>query len=232
MNHDINIFRLKAVNKALANFSEEFVFVGGAVLSLYADRIAEEIRETEDVDVAVKIYTIISFVQMEEQLRSIGFQPDPTSKFVGRYIIRNLVVDFMPLDEKVLGFKNKWYEEGMKYAVTVALDKTNFIKIFSAPYFVAAKLEAFKNRGRNLQGEIDGRTSTDFEDFIFVIVNRESIWLEMSQAEENLKMYLQVEFSELLNNPYFEEWIDAHTGYVSPAAQVIILPRAKKFIET
>ena len=60
MSHDLNIYRLKAVNKALANFSAEFVFVGGAVLSLYADRIAEEIRETIDVDVAVKIYTRIS----------------------------------------------------------------------------------------------------------------------------------------------------------------------------
>jgi len=169
---------------------------------------------------------------MEEQLRSIGFQPDPTSRFVGRYLIKDFVVDFMPLDEKVLGFNNRWYEEGIKYAVTVALDKTDNIKIFSAPYFVAAKLEAFKSRGRNLQGELDGRTSTDFEDFIFVIVNREAIWAEMSQAKTNLKMYLQQEFSELLNNPYFEEWIDAHTGYISPAAQAIVLPQAKKFIET
>jgi hypothetical protein len=72
--------------------------------------------------------------------------------------------------------------------------------------------------------------STDFEDIVFVLVNRGVIWKEMAQSEPTLKAYLQQEFTVLLDNPYFEEWIDAHSGYISPAAQAIVFPYARKFI--
>lgn len=57
MSHDVNIMRIKAVYNALGELRDEVVFVGGAVVSLYADRASEEIRETDDVDVLVEIYT-------------------------------------------------------------------------------------------------------------------------------------------------------------------------------
>jgi predicted nucleotidyltransferase len=133
MSHQDNIERIKKVNQALTNFTQEFVFVVGAVVSLYADRLAEEVRPTEDVDVVVEIYSTTDYTRMEEQLRSLGFQNDTT---------------------------------------------------------------------------------------------------EMAQAEKALKEYLQEEFTGLLNNPSFEEWVDAHTGYVSPAAQAIVLPQARKFIQS
>lgn len=232
MSHAINIKRIAAVNEALQPLKQDFVFVGGAVLSLYADRTAEEVRETEDVDVVVEIYTRKAYSEMEEELRALGFELDTTSKFIGRFLKDKMIIDFMPLDEKVLGFHNRWYLDGFKQAMTITLEEMAPFKIFPAPYFVAAKLEAFKDRGRTERGELDGRISTDFEDFVFIIVNRQTIWEEMAQANVAVKTYLQNEFAELLVNPYFEEWIDAHTGYTSPAAQRIVFPQAKKFIQS
>jgi len=231
MNDHTNIVRIKAVNRALANLGQEFVFVGGAVVSLYADRSAEEVRPTEDVDVLVEIYSRFDYSRLEERLRELGFRNDTTSGFIGRYITENLIVDFMPLEENVLGFNNRWYAEGFKNAVTLTLDEHNNIKIFAAPYFLAAKLEAFKNRGKNQYGEYDGRGSTDFEDIVYLLVNRTAIWEEMQQSANDVRAYLKIEFTALLNNPDFEEWIDSNTGYGSPAAQAIVLPLARRFIK-
>jgi hypothetical protein len=170
-------------------------------------------------------------MHLEDRLRQLGFQNDVTSSFVGRFTKQSLIVDFMPLEEKVLGFNNRWYLEGFKHTIEVALDERNTVKIFGPPYFIAAKLEAFKSRGKNEQGEYDGRFSTDFEDIVFVLLNRNSIWQEIEQSEIGLKSYLQAELSSLSANPYFEEWIDAHTDNASPAAQSIILPNVRKFTE-
>lgn len=168
---------------------------------------------------------------MEEVLRSLGFQNDVTAKFVGRYLYQGLIVDFMPLKEDVLGFTNRWYSEAFKSAQTMHIDKNTTIKIFTAPYFIASKLEAFKNRGKNVAGEYDGRVSSDFEDIIFVLANRQSIWAEMDQTDKPLKEYLRQEFINLLGNPYFEEWIDVHSDYNIPIAQAVILPQARLFVQ-
>lgn len=50
MSNHTNIVRLRAVNQALSGLlGQAFVFVGGAVVSLYADRLAEEVCPTESV---------------------------------------------------------------------------------------------------------------------------------------------------------------------------------------
>jgi predicted nucleotidyltransferase len=82
----------------------------------------------------------------------------------------------MPTDETVLGFSNKWYASGFKQAIDFVIDDTCTVKIFTAAYFMASKLEAFKSRGNN-----DGRTSTDFEDIIFVLNTRNAICPERSK---------------------------------------------------
>lgn len=232
MSHQTNIVRIKSVNNLLSRLDVDFVFVGGAVVSLYVEREAEEARPTDDVDVLVEIYSRVDYDKMEARLRELGFQNDTTSKFVGRYTHSGLIVDFMPINEKVLGFSNRWYNEAFRHAVFEQLDEQTVVKIFSPPYFIATKLEAFKSRGKNSSGENDGRTSSDFEDIVFVLTHRESIWLEMAAAEPSLKQYLQDEFRVLMENPYFEEWIDTHTNYNSPAAQAIILPQVRTFIDS
>lgn len=51
MNHSKNLIRIKAVYNALGPLKDQVVFVGGATVAFYVDRMAEEVRPTDDVDV-------------------------------------------------------------------------------------------------------------------------------------------------------------------------------------
>ena len=218
MSHKVNITRIKAVSNALGELQNKVVFVGGATVSLYVDRVAPESRPTDDVDVLVEIGTRWDFAAIEEQLRKMGFQNDSSSKFLGRYLLPGIIVDIMPTDEKILGFSNIWYSEGFKNSIDFTIDELHKVKIFSPTYFIASKIEAFKNRGKN-----DGRLSSDFEDIVYVLENRRTIWAEMSSSEPKLKEYLYSEFSKFKNNPYLEEWIASHSSSYSPPSVYFIM---------
>ena len=186
MSHSTNITRIKAVNNALGELRKDTVFVGGATVSLYADRMTEEVRPTDDIDILVELWSRWDYAALEEKLRQLGFTNDTTAKFVGRYIIEGVIVDLMPVSEDILGFSNIWYADGFKAAIEKEIDEFHTVKIFPAPYFIASKIEAFKNRGK-----ADGRSSTDFEDIIFVLENRNSIWDEMENTNKMLGNYLK-----------------------------------------
>ncbi len=226
MNHSKNLVRIKAVYNALGSLKDQVVFVGGATVAFYVDRMAEEARPTDDVDVVVEIWTYKDYTALEEQLREMGFANDQSSGVICRYKVQGIIVDIMPTGENVLGFKNKWYPEGYKNSIVVDIDGQYSIRIFSLPYFIASKLDAFSDRGKN-----DGRISSDFEDIVYVMEYSRSIWDQLKNAPQEVKSYLQDKFKELLAYPYFFEWIDAHVSYGSPPATYDIIQELKAFVE-
>jgi predicted nucleotidyltransferase len=227
MSDRTNITRIKAVYNALGPLKNEVVFVGGATVSLYADNLAAEVRPTDDVDILVEISSRWKFAEIEQQLREMGFQHDREAKFLGRYLLHGLIVDVMPTDENILGFSNQWYSEGFSNAVVYVIDDQHKVKIFSPPYFIASKIEAFKNRGNN-----DGRTSSDFEDIVYVLENRRSIWEEMKQAQPGVSEYLKKEFKKFSKNRFIEEWIEANASFFSPPSSYYIMQELKDFVST
>ena len=54
----------------------------------------------------------------------------------------------MPLDEKILGFSNRWYKAAMKSSTTKKISADLEIQIVTGPFFIATKLEAFRGRGK------------------------------------------------------------------------------------
>jgi len=224
MSHQSNIERIKAVAYALDNLREKVVFVGGATISLYPERQVFEVRPTDDVDVIIEILNYKDRTELEEKLRLIGFLDDIESGVVCRFKIHGITVDIMPTDDPSIGFSNKWYPAGFNYAVDYVIDNSCTVRILSAPYFIATKLEAFKGRGKN-----DGRTSQDFEDIIYVLENREAIWEEMNIADRDVNDYLRSEFLNLLNNPNLFDWIDGHVERGSPPATDLIIDKLEKF---
>lgn len=226
MSHQQNIIRIRAVSNALGELRDRVVFVGGATVSLYPDRAAPEVRPTDDVDILIQIATKSEFGMVEEQLRKKGFVNDTSAKFAGRYLLKGFVVDVMPIDdEAILGFTNRWYKDGYKTAIDYPIDDLHPIRILTAPYFLATKLDAFHDRGGS-----DGRVSRDFEDIVYVLENRRSIWEEMIAADENLRSYLKNEFTALRENRYIREWIDANSDSFSPPASAYILYEIDQFI--
>jgi len=208
MSHRENITRIKAVYFALEELASEVVFVGGATVSLYSTRPEAETRPTDDVDIVVEIFHYKEYAAIEEKLRNKGFANDATSGVICRYTIHGITVDVMPTSEEILGFSNKWYPEAFVNSIYVTPEDGLFIRIFSAPYFLATKLEAFVDRGEN-----DGRFSSDFEDIVHVLNHREPVWEEIRNANEPVRQYLKTEFARLLAQKYIDEWISVHLDY-------------------
>ena len=201
MNHHINILRLRAVATQLEEWKDKIIFVGGATVSLYASRpLAVTVRATDDVDVVVELISTVEFYKMQERLLELGFKHDTAAPIISRFLYQGLKVDFMPTDPSVLGFSNLWYVEGVKNSITCSLTERQSIQIFSSPYFIASKMEAFKTRGK---GDLFG--SHDLEDIIFVLDNRDEIYDELLGANEDVRNYLKKEFSSLLAKELFEE---------------------------
>jgi hypothetical protein len=136
-------------------------------------------------------------------------------------------VDVMPSDGSILGFKNQWYPDGCRNAIEFHINETDRIKIFSAVYFLASKLNAFNDRGNN-----DGRTSSDFEDIVYILNNRSTIWDEMENASREVKLYLKVEFTRLINEQYFDEWISVHLEYSEQRRVGYIIGGLRHFVTT
>lgn len=207
MSHHINLVRLRAVANALSELNDKVVFVGGATVSLYADDpAAAEARPTDDVDVVIEVATYAEFSsQIEERLRQLGFINDIESGIICRYKIHGLIVDVMPTDPDVLGFSNRWYKDGITHSITYHIDERQSIRIFSAPYFIATKLEAFNSfrRGR------DPRINSDFEDIIYLFDNRNELMNEIMQSSNPVRSYLQAVIKNLLMSPNLEENIYA-----------------------
>lgn len=73
MSHQANITRIKAVSNALGSLKDQVVFVGGATVSLYADRAAAEARPTDDVDIVVEIATQMGICRVGKTTPKNGF---------------------------------------------------------------------------------------------------------------------------------------------------------------
>ena len=220
MNHQINISRIKAVATILSDLQEEIVFVGGATISLYAFQPElTTIRVTDDVDVVLELISTTEFYRLQERLLSLGFKHDRNAPIISRYLYQGLKIDFMPTDPAILGFTNRWYHEGIQRKMKVYLDANTPIYIFSAPYFLASKMEAFLGRGKG-----DLFASHDLEDMIYLLDHRPEIKEEIINSPEIVRIYLLDHFRKLLKQPLFEEAVIGHVE------QQNAIPRAKKIL--
>jgi predicted nucleotidyltransferase len=109
----------------------------------------------------------------------------------------------MPIDEKILGFTNRWYRAAMNAARETELEPALRIRLITPPYFIATKLEAFRSRGRG-----DYTNSHDLEDLLTVIDGREVIVEEIAAAPE-VQPYIADQFLTLLQARAF---LDALPG--------------------
>lgn len=106
MSHAQNIARIRAVHQALGELNQQVIYVGGATVSLYADRPSGESRPTEDVDILIELLNYSGYADFEEALRKKGFHNDTESGIICRYKVQGIVVDVMPTSGEVLGFTN------------------------------------------------------------------------------------------------------------------------------
>lgn len=211
MNYEL----LKLASEKLEELTDDVVFVGGATTCLYVDeKIADEIRPTEDVDCTAQIASKKEYDSFQAKIRAKGFSHD-TSK--GAPICRFkfgdlLVLDVMPNDPKILGFSNSWYDEGIKNKVKSKVGNKT-IYIFSLPYFLATKFEAYNGRGYH-----DPRFSSDLEDIVLVIDGIAEFDLSKFQVSDELKVFLSGMAKKILSDKYI---IEAIGGFLKGNGQKI-----------
>jgi len=207
-----NITMLQVVADGLKELKDEMVFVGGAVVELYAsDPAASDIRPTLDVDCVIELSSATAHIRLEENLRAKGFAHDLSPEApICRWIYQDIKVDVMSTDEEILGFSNQWYHEGIENKIGKVLPHGNAIYVFSLEYYLATKFEAHKNRGGK-----DLRQSHDFEDIIYILDNCPDILSNIYNAKASVKGYLKKECQRLLENKHLIEGIESALPYGS-----------------
>ncbi|MBE3675005.1 hypothetical protein [Pseudoalteromonas distincta] len=177
------------------------VFVGGCTTGLLVtdEFTKEQIRYTDDVDLIVDIMGYAAWTDLQEQLKVKGFSIDMGEDVMCRMILDNLKVDFMPVDEKALGFTNIWYKDAVATAEDYELNDALTIKLITPEYFVATKLEAYLGRGKG-----DALSSHDIEDLLNIFDGRASIVNDILSASEDLKNYISEQLNSLMEDGNFE----------------------------
>lgn len=201
--HPSTIQMIMLIAKALEELNDHAVFVGGATLPFYLPEIYHsQVRPTEDVDVVMEIIGKNGNYLNEDLLRKKGFQHDISKGApMCRWVFRDFKVDIMSSDISALDFTNIWYQEGIESSIEI-MRKPIKVNIFSAPYFIASKLEAFKSRGNS-----DYVASSDLEDIISILEVASSELFEdvLSSTSAKLKGYLKTEFTSLLQKSEFKD---------------------------
>lgn len=207
---------------------DDVVFVGGAVVGLFlTDPAAPEARATDDVDVVIGETSRAGYDRIEERLRDAGYS-QPADGPICRWNIAGTVVDLMPLNAEVLGFTNRWYRAVMEHAIPVQLSLGRSVRIVSASYLVATKLEAYFDRGAG-----DVLFSRDLGDIVALVDGREELVDEVRSTETAVRAFIAAAFRTLLASPSFLDAIPAHLlpDAASQARTPLIIERMNRIAE-
>lgn len=183
----------------------QVAFVGGCTTALLVtdQAVREGARATDDVDVMIHVLGMSGWYSVQDLLRSRGFRQVKEDEVICRLRLprdgeASLIVDFMPDDEKILGFGNRWYALALSTAIDHRLPNGAVIRVVAPPCFVATKLEAWKGRGRN-----DALASRDVDDLVTLIVGRPALVDELRAANPALRQFVSMELTALLRHPDF-----------------------------
>jgi hypothetical protein len=190
----------------------ELVFVGGSTTALLiTDKAAADVRPTYDVDAIAEITSYAAYTEFSERLRKLGFTEDTSEGApICRWRQKKTILDVMPLDEKILGFSNRWYKPAMDSAVARELEPGLRVRVVTGLFFCATKLEAFAGRGKN-----DYLASHDLEDLVSVVDGRAELVEEIHAGPEDVRTCIASEIKKLLAIGSF---VDALPGYLLPDA--------------
>lgn len=210
---------LKAVAVALGDeLRARLVFVGGCTTALYiTDPIAlEGVRATDDVDLIVDLAGIAEWAELVDQLRQRGLSEAPDEDVICRMKLGELKVDFMPDDEEILGFSNRWYAKGIETAVEVPLEESLAIRHLTPLLFVATKLEAYLGRGG---GDLIG--SRDAEDILLLVDGRQELIGEIDTTEPAIRTYIAEQIAGVLDDRNFDHFLEGNIRGPAGRADIV-----------
>ena len=221
---EINLAVVAEVANALGELNDGVVFVGGAIVGVYADDpAADTVRPTEDVDLVLMLVDL-NQIQLDEALLQKGFQPDMNGHAICSYRLGDIAIDIMSATDSLRGPSNRWYSVGFESLQKLDVEGI-IIQVLSAPAYIATKFEAFNDRGQG-----DHRFSHDFEDIIYAVDNRMVIVEEVLGTDTRIREFLVNEFRNLMKSRHSQEIIESHLNQLIAAERYPILLEKLKAI--
>jgi len=196
--HEMLVLVAKALGDDLLN---EVAFLGGCTTGLLlTDEVTKEaVRYTDDVDLITHVIGYSGWIRFQKRLKGRGFKESMEDDVNCRMRLDSLIVDFMPDDENILGYSNRWYGKALEAAQNYELQEDLTIQLVTPVFFVATKLEAYKGRGNN-----DPMHSRDMEDILNVFDGRAELVDEIRQSEAEIQNYISEKLGQLLEHPDFD----------------------------
>lgn len=145
-----NLELLTAVARLLRPMLSELVFVGGCTTALLiTDTAAAEVRPTYDVDSIAEITSYAEYEAFSQRLRQLGFAADQSEGApICRWAHGDIRLDVMPIDEKILGFSNRWYKPAMESAQAVLLANGLTIEWLQRHFFLEPSWKHLRDAAR------------------------------------------------------------------------------------
>lgn len=195
------------------------VFVGGCTTAFFVtDRVTlEGVRATDDVDLIIDLAGYGQWALLQDELRKRGFAESAQDEIVCRMRLGPLKVDFMPDDPDILGFSNRWYEQGLQTAEVHALTDTLEIRLLTPPLFLATKLEAWLGRGKG-----DMWASRDLEDVLLVVDGRPEILDEVRAAPTAVRAFIAEQVRALMAQRDFDNLVDGNVRGPPGRADIVV----------
>lgn len=228
---ETNLAMIRHVADRLGELRERMVFLGGAATALLiTDTATPDVRVTTDVDVIVEIASRVEYYRLAELLRLHGFSEDHDEGApVCRWQVDGIAVDVMPTETDILGFSNQWYSQALQSATVSEIAEGVTIRVVTAPYFLATKIDAFYGRGKG-----DFMASHDMEDMVTLLDGRPELVAEVRSAPAEVKVFLSKSFRDFLLK---RDFLDSLPGYLlpDPASQrriPLLMERIRAVAET
>jgi hypothetical protein len=182
-----NLELLVGVARKIQPLLVDLVFVGGAIVELYfTDPVSERVRPTTDADAICEVTSYTEYQRLGDRLRELSFrQSARDADPVYRWRSEGYVLDLMPTDESILGFSNPWYELALERNVAVEIDDDLKVRVPEPPVFLASKLAAHADRGRD-----DPPTSVDLEDVVALLSSRPELCAEVERSDPSLRSWV------------------------------------------
>lgn len=207
---------LSLAARRLRNLPQPVVYLGSAVVELHLPESAyPDARTVEDVDCLLDV-TGQQYASLCRRFEDLGLRPRSGGPPY-RWEYFGIVIDAMPVDEEVLGFKNEWHRGGLAHAERLRLPDRQEISAFSLPYLLASKLKAFSQRGRG-----DFESSPDLSDCLTLIAGGTQVREALERAPDAVRVYLQDKFQSLLADARFAAGIRSSNPSRAEAALPLI----------
>jgi len=190
---------------------------------------ATPIRPTDDVDLVVNVESRTRYDALSKRLLELGFHPDTSEDApLCRWLIEDVVVDVMPSSSGILGFSNRWYADAITHSTVREIEPGVAIRVATAPYLIAMKLDAFAGRGDG-----DYVASHDVEDIVAIVDGRATLVDEISRCHATLREHLADAIRALLDDDAFVAALPGHLAgdAASQARLPIVLGRLQRIAD-